>query len=410
MAVMPYLSVFGLLIFAGISFFFALAESALFSLGKWQVQKLTEASAKGGEKVASLLSNPQHLLATIVLGNTVANACILAIAIWDSPPGRLSHLLLIGVLFIVILFICEVIPKTLAVRAPEKWALRVAGPMYFLQKFTGLFQSVAQGLDAAVLQMLLPKSAKPQTVMSDEEYQELIELAYQQGTLKGMEKEIILQIIALDRQTVKEVMRPRSQMAAIPDDLSIEEMIEAARKYKHSRLPMYDESLDTIVGVLNTRLLLLDPNVDLVEAIEFPSFVPESMSLLQLLRSLQRQKRGIAIVLDEFGTTAGIVAIQDILEQVVGDIRGEGEAEGFVMDKLDKGKWRVNGTMRLDDFRREHPAIGEVDDVETLGGLIVHECEVVPVVGESIHFRGLKLTVVSADDRRVRELLVEKLK
>lgn len=105
MAVMPYLSVFGLLIFAGISFFFALAESALFSLGKWQVQKLTEASAKGGEKVASLLSNPQHLLATIVLGNTVANACILAIAIWDSPPGRLSHLLLIGVLFIVILFI-----------------------------------------------------------------------------------------------------------------------------------------------------------------------------------------------------------------------------------------------------------------------------------------------------------------
>src|ERR1700693_3022273 len=165
-------------------------------------------------------------------------------------------------------------------------------------------------------------------------------------------------------------MKPRSQMAAIPDDLSIEEMIDAARRYKHRRLPMYDETPDTIVGILNTRALLLDPQIDLADAIEFPSFVPETMNLLQLLKSLQRQHRGLAIVLDEFGGTAGIVTMQDILEQMGGEIRGEGEPEGFVMEKLGPGRWRVNGTMRLEDFRREYPALGEVAEVDTMGGLM----------------------------------------
>ena len=407
---MPYLSFPGLLIFAGMSFFFALAESALFSLGKWQVQQLVERSPGQGGMVRNLLNSPQHLLATIVLGNTAANSAIVAIAIWSAPADPARLLPILGLLFLLILVICEVIPKTLAVRSPEIWAIRVAGPMQFIQNFSGLFQSVAAGLDDFVLKVLFPVASKRQTVMSDAEYQELLEMAYQQGTLKQSEKEIILQIIALDKHTVKEVMRPRSQMASIADNLSIEEMVVAARKFKHTRLPLYDESPDTIVGVLNTRLLLQEPDVDLVEAIEFPSFVPETMSLWQLLKSLQRQQRGIAIVLDEFGTTSGIVSMQDILEQVVGDIRNEGAPEGFVMEKLGQGRWRVNGTMRLDDFQREHPALGDVEEVETLGGLVVMQKEVVPAVGESIQFRGLKMTVTASDERRVRELMVERIK
>ncbi|HZQ46407.1 MAG TPA: transporter associated domain-containing protein, partial [Verrucomicrobiae bacterium] len=174
--------------------------------------------------------------------------------------------------------------------------------------------------------------------------------------------------------------------------------------------PVYDETPDTIVGVLNARALLLDPHVDLADAIDFPSFVPESMNLLQLLKSLQRQQRGLAMVLDEFGGTAGIVTMQDILEQVVGEIRGEGEPEGFVMEKLGAGVWRVSGTMRLEDFRREYPALGEVPEVDTIGGLMVAERETVPAVGESVIFRGLKLTALAGDERRVRELRVETLK
>jgi len=305
---------------------------------------------------------------------------------------------------------CEVAPKTLAVRAPEQWALRVAGPMDFLQRFSGPFRRVAQSLDHAILSAFVPKSAKPVPGLTDEEYHELVEMAFQQGTLARSEKEIILQIIGLDRQTAKDVMKPRSRMAAIPDDLPVEEMLAAARKYKHSRLPMYDETPDTIVGILNARALLLDPQIDLADAIEFPSFVPESINLLQLLKSLQRQQRGVAIVLDEYGGTAGIVTMQDILEEIVGQIRGESEPDGFVMEKLNEGVWRVNGTMRLEDFRREYPALGEVAEVDTMGGLMVAEREMVPVAGESVIFRGLKLTAVTADERRVRELRVEAVK
>jgi CBS domain containing-hemolysin-like protein len=357
--------------------------------------------------VGRLLAEPQHLLATIVLGNTLANSSILAITLLIAPWGHWSLLVVLPSLLVLLLVGCEVAPKTLALRAPEVWALRVARPMHFLQSFSGPFRRVAQWTVSTILRATVPKSFKPQSVMSDEEYQELLELGYQQGTLARSEKEIILQIIGLDRQKAKDVMRPRSRMNAIPDDLSVEEMLAAARKFKHSRLPIYDETPDTIVGVLNTTALLLDPQTDLADAIEFPSFVPDSMNLMQLLKSLQRQQRGLAIVLDEFGGTAGIVTVQDILEEIVGDIRGEGEPEGFVMERLGEGRWRVNATMRIEDFRREYPALGEVDEVQTMGGLMLMKRETVPVVGESVTFRGLRLTATTADERRVRELSVE---
>src|ERR1041384_3581758 len=116
------------------------------------------------------------------------------------------------------------------------------------------------------------------------------------------------------------------------------------------------------------------------------------MNLLHLLKSLQRQQRGLAIVLDEFGGTAGIVTMEDILGELVGRIRSEEKAEGFVMEKLSPGRWRVSGTMRVEDFRREYPALGEAPEVETMGGLLVRLLDVVPVQGEAVTFRGLKLT------------------
>jgi len=156
--------------------------------------------------------------------------------------------------------------------------------------------------------------------------------------------------------------------------------------------------------------LLLNPNVDLSEAIEFPSFVPESMNLLQLFKSLQRQRRGMAIVLDEFGGVAGLVTMEDILTELVGKLHHAAEASGFVMEKLGPGRWRVNGTMRLDDFRREHSELPEVPGTETMGGLLAKLLDVVPATGESAVFRGLKLTAQVVDERRVREILVEAVK
>lgn len=403
----PILAITALLVFAGASFFFALAESSLFALSKWQVTQLRSRFPHVGGRVERLLSQPQDLLATIVLGNTFSNAAMVGTVLWIALHESWPMVLTMGVLLVAVLLAGEVAPKTLAVRAPEFWASRVASAMSFLQWVSQPFRAIAQKANGALLAMIVPRNVKPQVGVSDEEYQELLELAYQQGTLAHSEKEIILQIISLDRRTAKDVMKPRSQMAAIADDLSVEEMIEAARKHKHTRLPMYDENLDTIVGTLNTRALLLDPQVDLAEVIEFPSFVPESMNLLQLFKSLQRQQRGLALVLDEFGGTAGVVTMEDILEEIVGELRGEGETSGFVMEKVSDGKWRVSGTMRIDDFCREYPQLGNVGEVDTMGGLLMSELGVVPSPGESVVVRGLRLTALLVDERRVKELQVE---
>jgi putative hemolysin len=408
-AMTPTLAMVVLVLFAAASFFFALAETSLFSLGKWQLRQLEARSPAVGSIINRLLSEPEDLLATLVLGNSFANAGIVAVGFllalhlaWPLAPVWAA-------LLVLILFGGEVAPKALAVRAPELWALRVARLMFFFQKVSRPLRRVAQGLTNLTLGAF-PNPPLPAAGLSDAEYQELLETAYQQGALAAGEKEIILQIINLDRRHAGDVMKARAQMACIPDDLSVSEMIVAARRFKHGRLPIYDESVDTIVGVLNTRALLLNPEADLAIAIEFPSFVPESMNLLQLLKSLQRQQRGLAIVLDEFGGTAGIVTIEDILAEVLGEIRSEHFTDHAVLERLSDNRWRVSGGLRLDNFRREFPQLPEFPGCETMAGLALQQFEVVPGTGESVTVAGLRLTVQAADERRIRELLVEVIK
>jgi CBS domain containing-hemolysin-like protein len=396
-----------LLLFCGASFFFALAETSLFSLGKWQTRQLQARAPRAGQVVGGLLESPQDLLAALVLGNSFANAGIVGVMFWvivqrEWPMG----LAMLGVLA-VILFGCEAAPKILAVRDPESWSLRVALPMRVLLDISRPLRRVAQRLTNLFLRRGVPSFMTLPVGLSDEEYQELLEMAFQQGALAAGEKEIILQIISLDRRRAGDVMKGRTRMACISDDLSIEEMVEAARRFKHRRLPIYDETPDTIVGVLNTRSFLLDPHRNLEESVEFPSFVPESMNLLQLLKSLQRQRRGLAIVLDEFGTTAGIITIEDILAEVVGELPREHPPDQALIEKLSNKRWRVGGAVRLDNFRREYPQLEDISGIETMGGLVLHQLEVVPVPGQSVVFSGLRLTVQAADERRVRELLVE---
>ena len=404
----PYLVVLGVVVFAAASFFFALAESALFALGKWQLEQLAERSPHEGAIVARLLQQPSELLATIVLGNTLANAVMVAlglgVVVWrgDSIPLAVAGL---GVL---ILVGCEVMPKTLAVRAPEIWSLRIARPLLWWQRLARPAQRLAQAINDLFLHRLLARTIKPQTTGSEEDYRELLELAAQQGTLAVREKEIIFEIIGLDKKTAASVMTPRSRMACIPDDLTVEQMLAAARQHRHRRLPMYDETPDTIVGVLDTKTLLLNPNVDLADAIEFPSFVPESMNLLKLFLALQRQRRGLAVVMDEFGGTAGVVTMEDLLEEIVGEIRDEDEGRELILEKTAEHRWRVSGAVTVRDFRRECPDLGDVPEVETMGGLITLLLDVVPNAGESATYRGLKLTAARVDERVVREVTVER--
>jgi CBS domain containing-hemolysin-like protein len=401
-----YITLGMVVVFAAASFLFAAAETALFALGRWQRRQLAERHPARGRRVEALLADPERLLASIAFGSTMSHTLMAGAAfgmvfadIWPLIPTVAS-------LLVLMLVVGEVIPKTLAVRMPERWALRVAGSMtLFTRASAPLQRGIHRLCEAAVAAIARRQPARRQ--LTDADYAELIEMAHQHGALRGSEREILLQIIQLDQRTVREVMQPRARMAAIPDDLSVEEMLAAARRFGRSRLPVYDETPDTIVGVLNTRQLLLDPGCDLAEVIEFPSFVPETMNLLQLLRSLQRQKRSMAIVLDEFGSVAGLVTLQDILADVVAP-GGTRPRPGLVFDRLAPDRWRVSGNVRVEDFLRECPLPGgPPDDVDTMGGLALAAAEIVPAKGATLKYRGLTLRVADADERRVLSLVVE---
>jgi CBS domain containing-hemolysin-like protein len=397
-----------LLFFTGAAFFFALAETALLTLGQWRLRQVTAQSPARGAFIRKLLSAPQDLLATMTLGNTLAHGAIIATVLvisWKMNQPYFLHLTMGGA--VVLLLFCEVVPKTLAMRKPEAWAPRVARLMLWLVQLSRPVRAVAQGINNQLLR-LLPGSTKSVEPLSDEEYGELLELGWQSGTLGTSEKEIILQIMQLDRRPVADLMRPRSQMACIPHDLLAREMLVAARAHEHRRLPIYDESPDSIVGILNTPRLLADPEIDMVEVIDFPSFVPEEMNLLELLKSFQRGRHGMAIVLDEFGGTVGLVTLEDILTDVLGGLRREGSGEKFVMEKIGDGQWRLSGNVWLEDFRREYPQLQRAVGVDTIGGLVASKSDMIPPVGTEIYFSGLNLKVTEADGRRVLEVIAQK--
>ena len=399
----------GLIVCSAAASFFAIAEASLFALGKWQARQLSERAPFAGGLLKRLLDEPSRLVSTLVIGATVAEFGMVWFGVWQVLFGKWRWIGAAGLLLFLFL-LTEAVGKMAAVRRAERWSLFVAPALAVFYKVVAWISLPLQQLGEWSVRMIVPRSVRPQHGLSDDEYKELLELAHEQGAVAVSEKDIILHIISLDRKTVGDVMRPRTQIAAVSDDASIEEMVTAARKYKHRRLPIYDETLDTIVGVLNTRKLLLDPDTDLSEAIEFPSNVPETMNLLHLLKSLQRQQRGMAIVLDEFGGTAGLITIEDILEEVVGEIRDRDELPEFTIEKLGEGRWKVSGTTPIEKFRIECPETGAVPDVETVGGLVVKLFEVVPVAGQSISFRNLRLTAQQVDERRVREVLVELVK
>jgi putative hemolysin len=397
-----------LVVAAACSFFFALAESALFALGRFRARRMLEDKPEEGRRLAPLFKNPEDLVATLAFGNTLANAAVIGMPVWVLANSYLSEVLTGALTLGVLLVGCEVVPKAFGVRAPEFWSLRVAGILAVVLTLTRPFRRIAQVFNEALLRLVIPKSLRPQPVISEAEYQDLLSIAQQQGALRRWERDMILQILSLDQKTAGDVMKPRSQISCISDDLSKEEMLEAARKMRHTRLPMYDETPDTIVGILNARAFLLNPAADLEEVIEFPSFVPQSMNLLQLLRSLQRQQRGLAIVLDEFGGTAGLVTMEDILEETLGRF-GRKDASSII-ERISQDKWRVSGACTIDEFRREYPALQESDEVDTMGGILVQRLEYVPVAGESATVDGLRLTAKRAEERRVLELEVEVLK
>ena len=394
---------------SSLSVVFALAESSLFSLSPWQTNRLAEQSPRLEPFLDQLRSKPEDLLATLVLGNTLMHAAIGGVAVLMVLRGTWpAGATLAGVGFLLLMG-CEVVPKTIAGRRPERFAKSLLKPTAILQPFLRPVHQIAQRVNDHILSALIPSSLKPQTQPTDEDYQELVELGAQTGSLDEEEKEIILEIISLDQKSVGEIMTPRTQLATVAFHDPTSTLLEAAIKARHTRLLLQNDDTQQIVGVLNAQNLILNPDGDIDSLMEMPTYIPESMNLWNLFISFQKQRQRLAVVLDEYGETAGVVTVEDILEEIMGPLFDSPTHEPARIEPLAPGRWRVHGLTSITDFAKESPRIGSVSEIDTMGGLVATLIGYIPQRAMSVDYHGLRFTIQKLGPRLIEELIVEEL-
>ncbi|HJW21092.1 MAG TPA: hemolysin family protein, partial [Candidatus Limnocylindrales bacterium] len=308
----------------------------------------------------------------------------------------------------------ELIPKYVALSRPERWALVLSRPIDFLARILGPVIALLTGVTSWVAR-LLGVQLNQEASITAEELRLIVERGGEQGVLEAEEEQMINAVIELGERRVHEVMVPRVSIAALPATASFEEAIDVVVAEGHSRIPVFEDSIDEIVGILYAKDLLPYLKLDagerppLRKLLRAPVLVPESMTIDDLLHELQRRKVHLAIVLDEYGGTAGLVTIEDLLEEIVGEIQDEYDVEEPLVVKLSDTEGRIDGRADVDAIAELFDidlALEDEEEYDTIGGLVYHRVGGVPSPGDRVELPGITLTVESTDGRRVGKVLV----
>ena len=407
---------------------FVAAEIALVTVRRSRVEQLVEEGHRSARRLERLIARPGRFLAVTQLGITFIGflasafaAVSLKVTLQDAlarftplaPYAEVVSLVVItALLALVTIVFGELVPKALALARAERFALALSGPFELLEKLLGPIVRVLEAITNAIARPLGGEQTDRYQI-SMEELKILVERGGQQGVLEAEEEQMISAVIELGEGRVHEVMVPRIDVTAIPVDASMSEAVDTILREGHSRIPVYEESIDNIVGILYAKDLLpyLKDNAEPLELrrlLRTPLFVPESMSVDDLLHELRRRKVHIAIVLDEYGGTAGIVTIEDLLEEIVGEIQDEYDVEEPMVEPVSENEVRFDGRANIDDFVE---AMGvdladeDREEYDTVGGLVYHRIGGVPRVGDSLDVDSVTLTVESTDGRRVGKVL-----
>lgn len=412
--------VFGLA-FSGL---FSGSEVAFFSLAKQQ-DLLTESETEGSadKLIIKMLERPRRLLATILIGNTFANivTSVLAavvtgnVAVYFGLSEVLVYTIEIIVLTFTILLLSEITPKIIAINDPLKSARSLSRFIYAMYVLMKPLSSIIANSTLS-LEERLPK---PNSRMTSEDIMTMAEVSEMEGSIKSDEREIIENVIEFGTTTVREIMTSRVNIVAVSTGSSLDEVLVQIRERGLSRMPLYENDLDNILGIIHAKDVLPYINSDIERTtINWRTiarralFIPATKKLDDLLRDFQQEKTHIAIVVDEYGGTEGLITLDDILEEIIGDITDEyDELEERLYTKFKNGVYVFDAKIDLDDMEDilECEITSDNDDFETLGGLVYHLTERIPNVGERVYYRNLELTIHSVQNNRVRKLRVKLL-
>ncbi|HEY0370043.1 MAG TPA: hemolysin family protein [Chthoniobacterales bacterium] len=402
-----------LLVISALIFFSAIfsgLETALFALRAHQLRRLQETHPSLENFIKAFRDHPRRVLNVLLLGDVLVNVPLTVLCfffLWEGPLARehVPQWLAAILIFAVIVIVCDLIPKLVALSAPYR--LSTIG-VFTLRAVMPLLDRVGitmERISEALVRQFAPRP--PQRRISDEELETLVEMGEEEGTLHEAEGEMIQEIIKLGDKTAKDCMTPRVDTFALPDDLTNEEAIAQLKAKRHQRVPVYADTPDQVVGIIDVKRFLLNPDEHYAEAADPPSFVPETMPAINLLRSFLSRPQGLAIVVDEFGGTEGIVTMADIVEEIMSDAAPLGDADLYI-EPLEDGRLLVSGNARLDDLREHLGFDLEADGIDTIGGLVFNRLGYLPQSGTQLELPRLAITVRRTGRKRIEELLLEK--
>jgi len=395
-----------------LSALFSGLETALFSLRPHQLRRLEQNHPALTKFVQLFRDNPRRVLSGLLLGDGLVKVPLVVlclILLWRGPfNGRLPQWLTAILIFALVVVLCDLIPKLIALAAPYR--LSTVGA-FTLQHSVRLLDRVGRALEnisAKIVDWLTPRDLRTRARMSDEELETLVEIGEEEGTLHEAEGEMIQEIIKMGDKTAKDCMTPRVDAFALPDDLTNEDAIAQLKEKRFRRVPVYADTPDNVVGIIDVKLFLLDASDHYTETLLAPSFVPETMHALDLLKLFLTHPQSLAIVVDEFGGTEGIITMSDIIEEILSDaapVRGDSD---LYIEPLENGKFLVSGHARLDDLREHLGFELEADGIDTIGGLVFNRLGYLPQAGATVELPRLNVTVRRTSRKRIQELLLEK--
>jgi len=396
-----------LILLAAASALFSAVETAFFSLQPLQLRRLRTQNPRLANRLSRLLENPRRVLSALLLADALANVPLIVLSLYalrevvrvPVAPGLAA-----AVIFALIAIVCDLMPKVAALGEPYRLAKVGARVMGVLLPLLDPVSRVLQRWSERIADGMTPARLQVRTSLSEEELETLVQLSAEEGILEATESEMIQEILKLGDKTAGDCMTPRVDLFAIPDDLTNEEAMDRLREGRHRRTPVYGETPEDIVGTLEVTQFFLNPGEHYTVQLNPPSFVPETMKALELLKSFIKHPQGMAVVVDEFGGIEGVVTLNDIVEEIISDAVPSGEQELYI-EPLGEGRVIAAGRTRLDDLAELGFNL-EQEGVDTIGGLIFNRTGSIPRVGACLEIDKVWIRVRRSSRRGVEEVLM----
>jgi putative hemolysin len=400
-----------LLVLIALSAMFNGAEAAYFSLGRARLKRMKEGK---GDNHVRLIDRPNDLLVTLLVGITIINigASALAAMLAEDVFGPRWALLVETVVMVLLLTtFTEVLPMTVAVKRPEQFLSVAGGPVAWLSTVLTPFRVVLGSLTTLVVRLVGRTERKDEPELTEEELRTLVDVGTSEGVVEREEREMIHKVFELEDTLVRSVMVPRTDMFCLDIETPVDEILPALRENLHSRVPVYERTIDAIVGILYTKDLLpyvagLPADFELRAHLHPPYFVPESKRADTLLQEFQAKKLHLAIVVDEYGGTAGLVTLEDILEELVGEIADEYDEPERLIHRIDANTFRVSGKLAIEELNTVAGLAISDEEFDTVGGWVLDLFGRVPRARERVTRPELTVTVEKVERTRVLEVLV----